>query len=83
LGIGTLLYLGVAGESVLESFIQAGFCLWLLYYGALHLAVLLRRRSFSSDKNQMRTASSPWVQILGGVIFLIAFLVQLSYDWLM
>ncbi len=83
LGIGTLLYLGMAGKPVLELFIQAGLCLWLLYYGALHLAVLLRRKSSQSHKNQMRSTSFSLIQILGVVIFLIAFLLQVGYDCVM
>ena len=83
LGIGTLLYLGMAGKPVLELFIQVGLCLWLLYYGALHLAVLLKRKSSQSHKNQMRSISFSLVQIFGVVIFLIAFVLQVGYVWVM
>jgi hypothetical protein len=83
LGIGTLLYLGMAGKPVLELFIQVGLCLWLLYYGALHLAVLLKRKSSQSHKNQLRSISFSLVQIFGVVIFLIAFVLQVGYVWVM
>ena len=83
LGIGTLLYLGMAGKPVLEVFIRAGLCLWLLYYGALHLAVLLQRKSAPPHRTRVWSISSPLVQILGVIIFLMAFLMQVSYDWVM
>lgn len=79
LGIGTLLTLGMAGKPVLEVFIHAGLSLWLLYYGALHLAVLLRKKSSPTYRTRVRLISSPLVQILGVIIFLMAFLMQLSY----
>jgi L-asparagine transporter-like permease len=82
-GIGTLLYLGMAGKPVLELFIQAGLCLWLLYYGALHLAVLLKKKSSQSHQNQVRSTSSSLIQVLGMVIFLIAFLMLVSYNWVL
>jgi len=82
-GIGTLLYLGMAGKPVLELFIQAGLCLWLLYYGALHLAVLLKKKSSQSHQNQVRSTSSSLIQVFGMVIFLIAFLMLVSYNWVL
>jgi amino acid transporter len=82
-GIGTLLYLGMAGKPVLELFIQAGLCLWLLYYGALHLAVLLKKKSSQSNQNQVRSTSSSLIQVLGMVILLIAFLMLVSYNWVL
>jgi L-asparagine transporter-like permease len=79
LGIGTLLYLGMAGKPVLELFIQAGLCLWLLYFGALHLAVLLKRDSSHPHKSRMGLIIFPLIQILGVVVFLLAFLLQVGY----
>jgi amino acid transporter len=83
LGIGALLYLGMAGKPVLELFIQAGLCLWLLYYGALHLAVLLKRNSSHPHKNRMGSIIFPLIQILGVVVFLLAFLLQVGYSSVM
>jgi L-asparagine transporter-like permease len=40
-GSAVMMALGMAGEPVLEVFIRAGLCFWLLNYGAVHLSILI------------------------------------------
>ncbi len=39
-----MMALGMAGEPVLEVYIRAGLCFWLLNYGTVHLSFLIMRR---------------------------------------
>lgn len=43
-GAGVMMALGMAGEPVLEVYMRAGLCFWLLNYAAVHLSVLIVRR---------------------------------------
>jgi len=79
LGIASLLYLGMAGKPVLEVLIRTGLCLWLLYYAALHLGVLLTRNFNPFEQSGRRSAMVLLVPILGCLIFLMAFFVQVVY----
>jgi amino acid transporter len=79
LGVAGLLYLGMAGKPVLEVFIRTGLCLWLLYYAALHLCVLLTRNFNLFDQSGRRSGMVLVVPILGVVIFFMAFFVQVVY----
>jgi amino acid transporter len=44
-GSAVMMALGMAGEPMLEVFIRAGLCFWLLNYGAVHLSILIIKRS--------------------------------------
>jgi amino acid transporter len=79
IGIAGLLYLGMAGEPVLEWFVRAGVCLWLLYYVALHLAILLRRKSDPLDQYRGKSKIFPFIPVLGITIFLVAFFLLGGY----
>jgi len=82
LGVASLLYLGMAGKPVLEVFIRTGLCLWLLYYAALHLAVLLARNVNPGRQSGRPSGMALVVSILGFVIFLMAFFLQVVYVYL-
>ena len=82
LGVASLLYLGMAGKPVLEVFIRTGLCLWLLYYAALHLALLLARNGSPGRQSGRPSGMALVVPILGFVIFLMAFFLQVVYVYL-
>jgi Na+/proline symporter len=82
-GIASLLYLGIAGEPILEVFIRTGLCLWLLYYGARHLAVLLRGQFEPFGQNRKEWGRVRIVPILGCTVFLVAFFLQVVDIYLM
>jgi hypothetical protein len=63
-------------------FIRTALCLWLLYYAALHLAVLLRGQFEPFGQNRKEWGRGRIVPILGFGIFLVAFFVQVVYVYL-
>lgn len=79
LGIAGLLYLGMAGEPVLEWLIRAAICLWLLYYVALHLAILFRKKTDPLHQSWRRPKAFLLIPVLGTTIFLVAFFLQGGY----
>jgi amino acid transporter len=56
LGPAVMMYLGMAGEPETEVYARAGLVFWFMYYGAVHLAVLvLARRAHQRSSRRYAT----------------------------
>ena len=71
---------GMAGEPILQVYIRASLCLWLLHYAFFHLSLLQARRISEGEGRSQRPFASLVIQGFSAALFSIVFFGQLWYD---